>query len=918
MATDSGTWTPSTLPTQYQNPSLQLAATATNTSTVISVSTGSTAHNLVVGQPVILYGFSSAWLNYAPNSTINGVSTALGAGKPAIVASVTSSTVFTVNGSFSTTASAIAGYVQNDTLVTAGPLSGGDFWLTPTSVTNQAVGLEWGDSLPIQPNTGRTNSIGATTATTASISGVTANGSTIVYTVASDPTTLISAGSLITIDGVVPSQFNFNQVSVASVTSTQITVLSTSTGTYDSVNSFGQIAAINTAGGSAQAVATSAVGPIQVPNVSATSSSTLLYYTSGANHGLITGQYVTISGMVPTGLNVSGAITKVDNTNFTITSAANPGTSTKSGWASVQSNSYTTQQAHGLTTGQNVSVTGASLAEYNVSGLVVATASTKIASVNAAKFPVNPASTTPVTVSGTAVTFTLASGHNATTSDSVSVYGFIGGANLNTRGDVAVSATTANSITINTPAQVALSSATVAVASNLLTITKASSFGSIKAGQLVTIAGVSGVANTAAFNTNFVVVSATAGALVAAMPTAVSTASISVASATLTVSATTAATPVSGVTDSSIATTANSITLTLPNNFVVGQPVTVAGTGTNYDASGTVATASPSAVTITYPSTFVASGTPAVSTSAAPITVSTLALPVASSTTSADSSKFGYLVKKGGTFVSPAYVGGTDGSWGSSYTVPSITLNSVTDNAEIVTTPRLGYPDYFPKYVVPNVVGKTYTNAIQALKAAGLDGTVINQTTPTGITGTTAAATTAVTVSATTNVKIGMPVSGLGIASGTTVAAIPDSTHITLSTSATSTNSATALSFGVAPNTLTISAFATTTSTVTYTVSSVASLSVGDYVNILYVKDDTNTGFLPNTQYNRNQVAISSIDTANSKITVNVAGVTGANPTGGVVVPLNSVVTVQNPSAATVLTEGTDSKLVTLTRNTGL
>jgi len=245
------------------------------------------------------------------------------------------------------------------------------------------------------------------------------------------------------------------------------------------------------------------------------------------------------------------------------------------------------------------------------------------------------------------------------------------------------------------------------------------------------------------------------------------------------------------------------------------------------------------------------------------------------------------------------------------------------DNHEIAAnssgTARLGYPDYYPKYSVPNVVGKTYTNAIQALQAAGLTGAVANQTSPTGITGTTAANNTAVTVSATTNVKIGMPVSGLGIASGTTVAAIPDSTHITLSTPATGVNTSTALSFGVAPNTLTISAFATTASTVTYTVSSVASLSVGDYVNIVYVKDDTNTTFLPNTQYNRNQVAVASIDTANNKFTINQAGVNGANPTGGVVIPLNTVVTAQSPSAGlNALTEGTDSKLVTLTRNSGL
>jgi len=925
MAQDSGNWTPSTLPTIYQDPALSMTATASNSSsgTVITYTTAS-AHNLVVGQSVVAYGFGSPWLNYAPNTTINGVATNLGAGKPAVVASVTSSTVFTVNtGTLSTAASSVAGYIQQDALVTNQPWN--NTYLSPTITKNQAVGLEWGDSFPIQPNDDRATPAGASNKYSASIAStatsVVADGIKITYK--TNAAHGLVAGSWVAIDGIVPTQFNFNSVQVASAAdTTTFTVLSPATGTYDKDNSFGVVAPISLNGGSVEAVVTSAVGPIAVSNVSGASSSSVLTFTSVASHGLITGQTVTIAGMVPTAYNVTGVITTTAATTFTIASTANPASSTKSGWASVTSNSYTTNVAHGNIAGQTAVITGASLAEYNVSGTINGTTAT-ILNLPANTLNTAVTSTQPITVSGTAVTYVLSSPHSLTTSDSVSVYGFVGGANLNTRGDVAISAVTSNSVTVNTAADVtSLATSAFAVSGTPGVVTYTSAAHGFKAGQIVTVSGYGG-ADAGIYNVSSVIISATANAFVVSAGAATAKGTVT-GTGTLSVAATTAAKAIAGVT-AVAAYDLSSITLTVPNNFVVGQSVAVAGLtgGTAYNTTGTVISADPSQVKIGYAPSVALSGTPAVTSAANAVTVSTNALPIATTTTASDPSKFGFLVKKGGTFVSPAYVGSADNAWGPAYLVPSIGLNPNLDNHEIVAnssgTARLGYPDFYPTYSVPNVVGKTYTNAIQALKAAGLEGAVANQTTPTGITGTTVAATTAVTVSATTNVKIGMPVSGLGIAANTTVAAIPDSTHITLSTPATSANTSAALSFGVAPNTLAISAFATTSSTVTYTVPSVASLSVGDYVNIVYVKDDTNTTFLPNTQYNRNQVAVASIDTANNKFTINQAGVNGANPTGGVVIPLNTVVTAQSPSAGlNSLTEGTNSKLVSLTRNTGL
>lgn len=917
MAQDSGNWTPSTLPALYQDPKLSMTATATNVTPGTSITyTTASAHNLVVGQSVIAYGFGSPWLNYAPNTTINGVATTLGAGKPAVVATVTGTNTFTVNtGSLSTAATSVAGYIQQDALVTNQPW---DNTYLPTTVTkNQAVGLEWGDSFPIQPNTDRATPSGASNKYSPSIAStatsVVADGVKITYQ--TNASHGLTAGQWVTIDGVVPAQLNFNSVQLASASGSTFTILSTATGTYDKDNSFGVVAPLSLNGGSVEAVVTSAVGPIAVPNVSGASDASKLTFTSVANHGLITGQTVTIAGMVPTAYNVTGVITTTANTTFTIASTANPANSTKSGWASVTSNSYTTAVAHGNIAGQTAVITGASLAEYNVSGTINgATATTLNLPANALNVAV--ASTQPITVSGTAVTYVLSGPNTLTTSDSASVYGFIGGANLNTRGDVAVSAVGTNSVTINTPATTGAPSA-YATSGNLLTWTVANTF---KAGQIVTVSGASstGAAN---FNVNSVIVSATAGAFVVSGGNAVAT-SATITGASAAIVATTASVAVAGVT-AVAAYDLSSITLTMPNVFVAGQTVTVAGLtgGTSYNTTGTVVSADPSQVKIGYAPSVALSGVPALPATANSVTVAGGALPIAAAGVASDASKFGFLVKKGGTFVSPAYLGSADNGWGASYLVPSIGLNPNLDNHEIVAnssgTARLGYPDFYPTYSVPNVVGKTYTNAIQALTAAGLTGGVAPITLPTGITGTTVAATTAVTVSSTTGVTVGMGVSGLGVAGGSTIAAIGSGT-VTLSTPATSANTAAALSFSPAPGNVAITGATAAANVVTYTVSSTANLAVGDYVNILYVVDSVNTTGLPNTQYNRNQVAVASI-VSGTQFTIVQSGVSGTWSSGGIVVPLNSIVTAQSPAAGlNTITEGTNSKLVALTRNNGL
>ena len=251
----------------------------------------------------------------------------------------------------------------------------------------------------------------------------------------------------------------------------------------------------------------------------------------------------------------------------------------------------------------------------------------------------------------------------------------------------------------------------------MTTYTTANTF---KPGQIVSVSGYGG-ANAAVVNVNSVIISATAGAFTVSSG-ATSSATLS-GTATISVAATTAAVAIAGVTLVA-AYDAASITLTMPNNFVVGQPVTVAGLtgGTNYNTTGTVTVVNPGSVKIGYPqNTSLGSTAPATVATSNAVTVASVALPV-SGAAGADAGKIGFLVKKGGTFVSPAYVGNSDASWGVTNLVPSVQLSPNLDNHEIVRDSRVGYPDFLPTYVVPNVVGKTYTNAIQALLAAGFSG----------------------------------------------------------------------------------------------------------------------------------------------------------------------------------------------------
>lgn len=410
MARDTGSYTLSTPP--VVDPAQRIAATATNNTTaaVITYTTAS-AHNLKVGQPVVANGFSNAWLNYDPDS-------ATGNGTPAVVASVTSSTVFTVNipAVVATASSSVAGFVTQSALVSNSPY--GNTWLPTSAITNVVVAREWGNSFPIQNNEDRAANV--------AITGVSANGSQITFTVGAGHG--LVAGQRVSIQGIKSGSYNsdaynFENV-IASTSATTVVFNSTLT---DAVTSYanGAIIAQATIGGAK--VISSAVGAVAVTTAltSTTTATTAAAATSvgiNSTSSLAVGMSVTATvATIATGT----VITAVGTNAVTV----NPPLSTSVASAAVltfsasTSNQYVTQQAHGLVSGENIAITGASNPNYNVSG-VATVVDAKTFSVKAPVFKIKSVSGTSgsgTVGDGTNVLYTTENAHGLVAGDKVAI-----------------------------------------------------------------------------------------------------------------------------------------------------------------------------------------------------------------------------------------------------------------------------------------------------------------------------------------------------------------------------------------------------------------------------------------------------------------------------------------------------------------
>jgi len=381
---DSGSYSTSNPP--VTDPALALVATATSTSgNAVLTYTTTGAHNLVVGQPVSISGLTGAYSNFDPtanSSTANGT--------VAQVASVTSSTVFTVTSplgtSVSTSVSATTGgTVSQQALVSKSPYGSStktQSWLPPTAVDNVQIDRAWGKELPIQPNDDRQAGV--------AVSAATASGTQISLTVGSGHG--IVAGQIIHMQGFVPNSVNVRHT-VASTGATNVTVNSTFVGTIDATN--GAIEPAITSGGYQIAVA-SATG--------ATAATKTLTITTAQPHGLISGQTASVVGGTNANYNVQNAVvtttgaktfTVPANTSQIIGVSGTAGTGVVGDGTNVR---YTTLNAHGLASGDKVNIFGFTPTGYNATD-----ASVISAGLSANTFAIANTATAAVTVLGIAI-----------------------------------------------------------------------------------------------------------------------------------------------------------------------------------------------------------------------------------------------------------------------------------------------------------------------------------------------------------------------------------------------------------------------------------------------------------------------------------------------------------------------------------
>jgi len=428
MALDSGSYTRSAPPVTDTVQSLSATASNAQNGTVITYTT-TVAHNLVPGQVVVTKGFTPAtypWLQFDPDTSV-------GNANPAVVASVPSSTTFTVKypSVIATAASSISGTVIQSAKVDVAPWS--ENWLPTTSQQNVVVAREWGASFPIQPN--YESNAGDLRTVPVALNGNPTNttGQQVSYPVASHSFT---AGQFINIQGVAPDTYNYEGIQIAATTSTSITVNSTNTAPVTSTAYAGIVAQLRLNG--SQAKISSATGPVgataptQTTNSSTGAISTTvatINVTSTTNPALAVGMGVTSGSVFATGTVVTAIGSGTITVNPLPIATAVAGTTLT--FSGSTSNQYTTALPHNLTTGQTIAVRGSVNANYNTTGLVTVVNPT-VFSLPAPSFRIVKVSKTDGTGSvgdGTNVLYYTDSAHNLAAGDKVSVYGVNGAAN---------------------------------------------------------------------------------------------------------------------------------------------------------------------------------------------------------------------------------------------------------------------------------------------------------------------------------------------------------------------------------------------------------------------------------------------------------------------------------------------------------
>ena len=329
---------------------------------------------------------------------------------------------------------------------------------------------------------------GATTATISSLTTNVTKTLTSLSALATSSQTVslvsikkVSGNFVVTYSGTLPS--NFVNGATISITGASVGVYNASW-TMSSLNTTAQTFNINVSGNPGDSTGGTAL-------VSSTASSTLAVATL-ASHGFTSGDNVTIAGATPAAFNGTFTITVMDSSHFQYVIATTQGAAT--GTITASSNTTkataTTVAAHGFSTGNSVTISGANPTGYNGTFTIASVPSTTTFTYTVGTALVNNTSAPVYAVKGGSTTVTATSAaHGFSNGDAVTIAGSsISGYN----GTFTIFGVTTDTFQYTTASVLPASSGTVTATASVgydTTVTAAVTAHGFSTGDNVTIAG---------------------------------------------------------------------------------------------------------------------------------------------------------------------------------------------------------------------------------------------------------------------------------------------------------------------------------------------------------------------------------------------------------------------------------------------
>ncbi|MBI3374204.1 MAG: hypothetical protein HY017_20970 [Betaproteobacteria bacterium] len=188
---------------------------------------------------------------------------------------------------------------------------------------------------------------------------------------------------------------------------------------------------VNPSGNPSPATDITPVSPATTVGTATGSVTSVTATATVSGHGFVSGvTSVTIAGAVPTAFNRTGTVTVVDSDHFTYSISTAQGAATTLGTAAGNTNvARATVTAHGFSTGNLVTVTGATPTDYNVTGTTLTKIDNDTFTYPVTNTPSTASGTITATVGATTTVTATAPGHGFTVTSTPTGSVIIAGAN---------------------------------------------------------------------------------------------------------------------------------------------------------------------------------------------------------------------------------------------------------------------------------------------------------------------------------------------------------------------------------------------------------------------------------------------------------------------------------------------------------